>query len=99
MRKVGDGLGEPLERLILDFYNTDGEQNGDGEAEQERQEGEQKRIAQQPPEVDGIHELIKPPQAHPFPAEHSLPRHEIAEGQQHARHGNIHEDDVIQKNG
>lgn len=97
MRKVGNRLGESLECSVLDLYDADREQNGDRESEQEWQKCKQERVAQQSPEVNGIHELFEPAQPHPFPAEHALTWQEIAKCQQHARHRKVHEDEVIQE--
>lgn len=98
MRKVRNRLGKSLECPILYLYDADCEQNGNREAKQEWQKCKQKRVAQQPPEVNGIHELFEPAQPHPFPAEHALTGQEITKCQQHARHRKVHEDEVIQKN-
>lgn len=97
MRKVGNRLGKSFKCSVLDLHNADREQNGNREAKQEWQKCKQERVAQQSPEVNGIHELFEPAQSHPFSAEHALTRQEVTKCQQHARHRKVHEDEVIQE--
>ena len=101
-RSVGDDLRGLGQALLPHLRDADGEENGDGEAEDERIEAQQERIADEAEGKDGIKELPKPPQAHPFAREHAdktAAHLEILKRHRQPRHRQIAEDDVIDEHG
>ena len=99
VRQVGDRLGDLAEAAAGHGVHDQRQQNRHREPGQQIVKAQDERVAHEQAEVVAAEEVAEPLHAHPFAAGDAVREVEVAEGDLHAVHRPVMEDEDIQEGG